>query len=153
MISTYNDYIDYFSALAVSHVDINGFVKGLDAEMHSELKDRVDDPVMVLESPDIRPGGTADSLYETWSCAMEIVGHTTIDDYDEHQAILNAMLIITKDIRNKIFRDAEDNDWEIDPHRFTIVPVVSVMLDNYFGWRLDFSFEVAAGYCDDSKFV
>ncbi len=152
MISSYQDYIDYFAGLATSHVDIKGFAKGSDAELMSELKDREDNPVLILETPDIRSEGSEDDLSERWSGAVEVVTSISADDYDEQHTALDAMLPIIRDIRNKIIYDAEDNDWEIDIRALPIVPVQSVLLDNYWGWRLDFTLQLDTGYCDQSKF-
>lgn len=151
LISGYADYNDYMTSLAASHADIQDSSYGSEDRVLHALKNGKY-PLMVWDAPDMSHQGSEDSFSEIWSAGIEVVKVTDRQAFDKQEGLLDDCLNIIRDVRNKLIEDADDNGWDIDISRMRMTPVRSDLLDNAWGWRLDFTFEATMGYCDTSKF-
>ena len=147
---TYADIISYFERLATAHVGIRASYCGdydriYDVKQHT---DKYDLPALWIESPEMSPVGTDDSIQESWSLSIVILHkgnnqNAELNKYESEMSYRTA-----KDFLYRILRDESEGYLR----RYSVINKTLSYIDPYssdylIGWRINLTLITKASGC------
>lgn len=114
-LTTYEDYIAYFQALAGSHNDIASFFTGDMDRFMNEIKSNLTLRVLWLEP--YQPVRILDNLSDNHmgqvNCSMVVYGQAASEKFADRRTEYSNCEVIVKDIMSRMLRDY-NNDYDSD---------------------------------------
>ena len=147
---TYADIISYFERLATAHVGIRASYCGdydriYDVKQHT---DKYDLPALWIESPEMSPVGTDDSIQESWSLSIVILHkgnnqNAELNKYESEMSYRTA-----KEFLYRILRDESEGYLR----RYSVINKTLSYIDPYssdylIGWRINITLITKASGC------
>lgn len=148
-----NAFIDYWKNLAASHVDINYFAQGDAREILGPERDKISYPCLWLETPDINPSGSADSLLLTFTGSFVVLKNSAKDDKARQLQNLADTQSIVMDIIWKIMVDASNGAFPglVYPESFSLESIPFFGNDNDQGFRVTYTIDMRTNSCYDAE--
>ena len=146
MISTLNEYRDYFKSLATS-LDLDFVYGGSDRILNRQTAD-LKYPCLWLEIPDIsllRNGG----LKRRFVGAFMLLSDAPADDWTAQDNALDTALSLTDTILRRMYADAQNGQFEFDMAGADLTYKAKLSADDDWGWHTEFSLIGVACDCED----
>lgn len=155
-VNTYSTYKTFFKTLATSNIAIQDFTLGDSQRIIGDSRSDLAYPCLWLESPDMtvsdNKGGNFTGIFDG---AFSILKNVPPDDYDaQDQAMEDTYLIALQAISymlNKRRGRADSPEFTLDLNSIRMNPIASILVDNCYGWRVEFRFQENIGICFDAS--
>ena len=100
-------------------------------------------PCLWLESPDINVrDNKSDTIQADFRGALNIISNCATDDYEAQDAAMESNFQIAVEVISRMVRDrrgrSETPMFNLDLNSIQMLPINSMMIDNDFGWRVEF---------------
>jgi hypothetical protein len=154
-VQSFETYKEYFKDLADKHKGINSFVMGDSERIIGMQRSKIAYPNLWLESPDISiKDNKSDNPQGDFKGALNIITNCKTDNYEQQDAAMETNFQLAVDVISRMIRDrigrSENPMFNLDLNSIQMMPINSMMIDNDFGWRVEFLLNNNVLFCYDS---
>jgi hypothetical protein len=155
-VNSYSTYKSFFQTLAANNIALQDFVLGDSQRIIGDSRSEISYPVLWLESPDMKVmDNKASNFLGEFTGAFSILDNIPPDDYtaqdaameSTYQIALQAISYMLKNRRGRI----DSPEFTLDLNSITLNPIASLLVDNCYGWRVEFRFTENIGICYDAS--
>jgi hypothetical protein len=155
-VESFVTYKNYFKDLSDKNKAIAFFVMGDSERIIGMQRSKISYPCLWLESPDISvKDNKSDNVQGDFRGAFNIISHAKTDDYEAQDSAMETNFQIASEVISRMVKDRRGREpdspmFNLDLSSIVMLPINSMMIDNDFGWRVEFLINNNLNFCYDS---
>lgn len=152
MITSFNELVAYFRALAAEHPAINDFVFGPSERFLARESSRTVYPIVWLIPPDVVPESGGEAIRFRYEFTLFFFANGPLDDWENEDANMAILEAACKDFVARMQYDERENRlFNFRLQSSSMQPKMAYSGDNNHGWVLEGNLTTIGEYCYDPE--
>jgi hypothetical protein len=155
-VNSFASYKEYFENLVAKNKALKSFYLGDSERIISKQRSEIEYPCLWLESPSIPfRDAKSDNPQADFIAAFSILSNVATDDEAAQDQAMQDNFLIAIEVISRMIRDrrgrSDDPMFNLDINSIHMDPINSMMVDNDYGYRVEFKLNNNINLCYDSS--